>query len=145
MTLVKLNNKPAFGRFFDDDFVRDFFHAPATATRTNTAAPQVNVLENDNAFVLEVSAPGIAREDLKVNVDGKRLTVSYEHNAEGNNEQTGKTIRREFVRSSFSRTFNVPQSVNLEAVEAAFENGVLTLTLPKREEVKPLTRQIEIR
>ena len=145
MTLVKMNHKPAFGHFFDDEFVRDFFHAPPTANRMNTAAPQANVYETDDAFTLEIAAPGIARQDLKVNVDGKRLTVSYDHAAENNSGQTGKTIRREFVRSSFSRTFSVPQSVSLEAVEAQFENGVLTLTLPKREEAKPLTRQIEVR
>ena len=145
MTLVKLNQKPAYGRFFDDTFARDFFNAPAAFNRLNTSTPQVNVHESDTAFTLEVVAPGIDRTDLKVNVEGKRLIISYEHSTESTTESAAKTLRREFALTSFSRSFTLPNSVNPEAVEATFANGVLTLTLPKHEEAKPQARQIEVR
>ncbi|MEL7340480.1 MAG: Hsp20/alpha crystallin family protein [Bacteroidota bacterium] len=141
MKLAVRNNRnyPTFNSFFNDFFGEDFgvFHGGAT--------PAVNVKEEDDKFLLEVSAPGRNKEDFKLEVNNKILTISSEWKEANETEEAGKYTRREFRYGSFQRSFTLPNTVDGYHIKAHYENGVLSLTLPKREEAKEKgARLIEI-
>ncbi len=140
--------------FFGRD-MNDFFGQSAMQN-----VPAVNVLEHSDGFRIEVAAPGLKRDDFKINLNHNNLTISAyreersESPSNGNNGdgQSGgqdrdreRYTRREFSYSSFQRTFMLPGSVDAENIHAKYEDGVLRIEIPKREEakVKP-PRQIQI-
>lgn len=135
MTLVKFKKQaPAdfMNTFFNDVFTHDF---PAFNRVVRNSSASVNVLESDQAFLLEFSAPGFAKENLKVKVEGDTLTVTGE--AKTNDEQTERNYkRREFIHQSFSRSFTLPDNIDAEKIEGKYENGILLVTLPKKVEGK---------
>lgn len=98
-------------------------------------APSANIKESEEAFEIELALPGFKKEDFKIEVQDKSLTVSSESKTE-NEDSTENYIRKEFSFNSFSRSFRLPRTVDSEQIVAEFENGILTLTLPKREEAK---------
>lgn len=106
--------------------------------------PAVNVLESENAFKIELAAPGLKKEDFKVNIHENTLTISTEKKAE-TEETEGNYTRKEFNFASFKRSFTLPKSVDGEKIVATYTDGVLGLELPKKEEAKPKEpRLIEI-
>jgi HSP20 family protein len=106
----------------------------------------VNVKENQDEFLIEVAAPGMSKEDFKIEVNNNVLTISAETKKEEKSEDEGYT-RREFHYSSFCRSFAIPKNeVDESKVKAVYKDGLLTITLQKREEVKPKpSRVIEIK
>ena len=141
--LMRTNNLPSLIENFFGRDMNDFFN-------TNTPAlhnvPAVNVIENENGFRIEVAAPGLKKEDFKLNLNHNNLTISaYQETKNEEQDKNEKFTRREFSYSSFQRTFTLPTSVNADAIQASYTDGVLKIELPKREEakVKP-ARQIEI-
>ncbi|MCO6483467.1 MAG: Hsp20/alpha crystallin family protein [Flavobacteriales bacterium] len=106
-------------------------------------APRVNITENGDGFKLEMQAPGYDKEDLKLNLENDVLTISAEKEHEELKENERYT-RREFSQSSFSRSFRLPQTVDAEKISAEHVNGVLKVSIPKKVEVKPATKQINI-
>lgn len=105
--------------------------------------PRVNIVESNDDFRLEMQVPGFDKKDLKIEMVDDTLTIRGEHTEEQQNEDTRWT-RREFSRTSFERSFVMPQSVKADAIKADYMNGVLKLTIPKSEEAKPKTRTISI-
>jgi len=103
----------------------------------------VNIHEAANGFHLEVSVPGINKEDLKVNVDKGLLTISYDKKEETKQEDY-KTVRREFSNRSFKRSFTVAEQVDADNIQAKYENGILKLFLPKKEQVKETPKQVVV-
>jgi len=103
----------------------------------------VNISETATGFNLEVSVPGINKEDIKVNIEKGLLTISYDKKEEGKTEEA-KTIRREFSHRSFKRSFTVADEVNADAIQAKYENGILKLFLPKKEQVKDSPKQVVV-
>lgn len=105
---------------------------------SNSTLPAVNVSENEDEYKLDVAAPGMQKGDFKLNYDNGRLTISSEKKEE-KEEKDGNTVtRREFSYQSFQRSFTVPENViNADKITAKYDNGILHVTLPKREEVKP--------
>jgi len=91
-----------------------------------------------------LNAPGRNKEDFKINVDGGMLTISFEQKEE-KEQKDYKTIRREFHYQSFKRNFSLDEKINPEGIEAKYENGVLKLLIPKKEEVKIAPKQIAIK
>lgn len=137
MTLVKRTNNlfPAVPSFFDDFFVKDLTGWSNTNNAYGTSLPAVNIKEDENGFEVEVAAPGLAKEDFKVEVENDVLTISSDK--ESQNEENNYS-RREFRYSSFKRNFTLPENaVDVDKVQASYNNGVLHILLPKREEVKP--------
>ena len=114
-------------------------------TGADNTLPAVNILEDDDKIQIEVAAPGMKKEDFKINLDQNRLTVSAEMEEE-KNETNERYARKEFCYRSFSRQFNVPvETINGDQIQASYKDGILTLSLPKREELKPKpARMIEI-
>ena len=107
------------------------------------AFPRVNIVENDKGFKLELQAPGYSKEELKMNLEKDVLTISAEKEQEDLQENERWT-RREFAKSSFSRSFRLPSTVDADAIKAEHVNGVLKVSMPKRAELKPAAKQINI-
>jgi HSP20 family protein len=148
MTLMKRtqNYYPSFPSLFDKFFEGNMMDWNNwNYSSTDTTLPAVNVKENDDAFMIEVAAPGMTKDDFKVNYDNGRLTISSERKNEKKNEAENYS-RREFSYQSFQRSFNVPENiVSGEKISAQYKDGILNITLPKREEVKPKpSREIKI-
>ncbi|WP_246343593.1 Hsp20/alpha crystallin family protein [Adhaeribacter radiodurans] len=138
---------PAIPSFFDDMLTRDWFNWPVSQHSNNWSVPAVNVKETNDSFELEVAAPGMNKQDFKVELDNNLLVVSAQ---KGNNyeeqDEKGNFARREFNYQSFSRSFNLPERlVKGEEISARYQDGILHISVPKTDEakVKP-AKQIEI-
>ena len=97
--------------------------------------PAVNITEQKDDFRVELAVPGMKKDDFQVDMDGNLLTISCE-TKETKEEKEAKYTRKEYNYSSFSRSFTLPEEVNRDKVEARYENGILKLVLPKKEEAK---------
>ena len=143
-TLVKSNrhNHPASNFFFDDFFGRDFFNFPAVEKKVEATVPAVNVKETDEAFIVEVAIPGVNKEAVKIELNENVLSISSETKKE-ENEQNEKYTRKEYSYSSFRRSFTIDEdAINTEAIDAKFENGILSIALPKKEAKQPEQKKI---
>jgi HSP20 family protein len=125
-------------RFFDDDFWG------MTGTPYRSHVP-VNIKETDTTYELEVIAPGLKKQDFHLDLTGDLLTVSFEHKEE-NKEENEKNgwLRQEYKAQSFNRTFNLDDSVDATKAMAKYEDGILHLSIPKKENAKRLSRNIPI-
>lgn len=101
----------------------------------NCRKPAINIFESENDFRIELMLPGFNREDLKINFHNEMLTVRVDNKETVSSEKEAyKYARREFDVYNFEKQFKVPQSVNIEGIDARFENGILNILLPKKEE-----------
>jgi len=133
-----------------NNLIDSFINHNFAKTDCSTASkPNVNIIENENDFELQIALPGISKENINISVDGDLLTISNttEEKSEtksGENEKETKFLRKEFSFSSFKRTFTLPETVNATEINASNENGILTITLPKKEEAKAVKKTINI-
>ena len=149
MTYSKFNQVPAsasINKWIDTLFNTTL--ADAMGTDFTVSTPSVNIVEHDNQFVMQLAAPGLEKSDFNINIENDYLVISTEKKTE--KEETsnnGKFTRREFNYSSFKRSFPLDDKINVEGISANYENGVLHITLPKKEETvkKPGTTTIEIK
>ena len=102
-----------------------------------TNVPAVNISENKGDYEVSLAVPGMKKEDFNIDVEGNMLTISAERE-EKKEEKEDRYSRREFNYTSFSRSFSLPEGVNKDKIDASYENGLLTLTLPKTEEARKL-------
>ena len=103
----------------------------------NSTLPAINVLENENEFMIDVAAPGLRKEDFKINLNNGQLTISSEQNDEKTEEKKGKYTRREYSYQSFQRSFTLSNNlVDADKIKASYSDGILHVSLPKKEEVK---------
>jgi HSP20 family protein len=146
MTLVKFNpfapvngfnHINALDRLFSDLFADDY------SVKTRLATPSVNITEKDDLYQLAVAAPGLGKEDFKINVEDNTLTISADKKVENETKEGEKVIRKEFGYTAFKRSFTLPENVAVENIKAAYENGVLNVHIPKVE-VKKVAQTIEI-
>ena len=140
MTILKrngnlLNPLPVL---FDDFFNRDLFNwENSNFSDTNTSIPAVNIKETSENHEVEVAAPGMSKEDFKVELDGNTLTISSEKSSRNEEPETDRYYRKEFSYQSFQRTFTLHKGiVDIENIQARYENGLLHLLIPKKEEAK---------
>ncbi len=129
---------------FDDFFGTDQY--PANYRRHDyKSLPAVNIFEGDNEFTIEVAAPGLEKKDFKIALDNDCLTIASIREDENQENQDNYT-RREFRYSNFSRSFTLPELVDAENITASQKNGVLSVSIPKKEEAKAKpVRQIAIK
>jgi HSP20 family protein len=141
MNLVKRNNSNSnfFPAIMEELFRPDWMGGSQNSNNFNV--PPVNIRETDNSFEVELSAPGKAKEDFHIELDNELLTISSESKTE-NTVEDGKFTRREFSHSSFRRSFTLPESVKEDDIKAAYENGILKISLPKREEALPKPKRL---
>ena len=141
MSIVK-RNPMLFPALMNDIFKPDWFGG---MENLNKNVPAVNIKENETGFDLELAAPGFKKDSFKIEVDKTILTISSELNTENIGEEHNYT-RREFFYSAFKRVFTLPDTVDQGKINANYEDGILKLTLPKKEEALPKPkRSIEIR
>ncbi len=105
--------------------------------------PSVDISENENAFVLKAELPGVSREDINIDINNKTLTLKGEKKFEEKTEKENY-VRVERSYGSFSRTFTLSDKVDTENVKASYKDGVLEVTLPKKEEAKPREIKVEV-
>lgn len=113
----------------------------------NFSTPKVNIKENLATFVVQIVAPGFSKENFSIELEEKTLKVSAqtpEINEKETDEQKDSYTRREFKLTSFERSFTITDTIEVENLSAAYENGILEITLPKKEEVKAVKKMVEI-
>jgi HSP20 family protein len=134
-TLAKVSER--MPSVFDDFFKpwNDVFDAGLTGRLMNI--PAVNITEQKDYYLVSLAAPGLKKEDFNIDVDGNMLTISSSKE-EKKEEKEARYTRKEYSYSSFERSFTLPDEVNKEKIEARYENGLLKLVLPKKEEAKKM-------
>lgn len=142
-SLIRKNRNffPAFSRFWDDD---DFFNrglmnwGMPDFSNADTTLPAVNIRETENSYEVEMAAPGMKKDDFKIELDNNVLTISSEKTDESEEDsKNGKYSRREFSYQSFQRSLNLPKEVvDEDKIEAHYKDGVLQLSIPKKERAK---------
>jgi HSP20 family protein len=147
MTLVKFNPTkqnngsllPGFNDVFDSIFNDTF-----SDDRMTSRVPAANLSESEDHYHVELAAPGLKKEDFKLNLERNVLNISVEQQSENNNTQKNYS-KREYSYSSWVRSFTLPESADAERIEATYTDGVLKVDIAKREEAKMVRRQIEIK
>lgn len=136
MSLTRRNDFfPSMYHLFDDMLTRDLWDSNNSST--NTTIPAVNIRETNDSFVVEMAAPGMNKDDFRVELDGNLLTISSEKKLEQEQKEGERYTKREFSYQSFQRSFQLHKDVvDADRIEARYENGVLHLLIPKKEEVK---------
>jgi HSP20 family protein len=143
MSVVKYHRYPgnSLSRLFDEFFNNDLSR---TLVGENVkSVPRINVLEKDNQFVIELAAPGLNKEDFQLHLEKDVLSIKADRQVE-NEENTDRYTRREFSYHRFERSFHLPKTINQEGIEAKYENGILNIHLPKKEEAVILKKEIAI-
>lgn len=142
MTLVQYNrpkNNLMSKRFSD---IMDEFFNDAVNTRRDNFVPGIDIAETDNQFEISAELPGMKKEDIDISLDNSRLTISGERSLK--EEEEGKTFHRvETSYGSFNRSFQLPDNVDEESIKASYEDGLLHITIAKRED--KVKKQIEIK
>jgi len=144
MTLMRFSNQypSLFDRFFDNDL---FDWSRRNYSNTNTTLPSVNIKESNDDFEVEVAAPGFTKNDFKIELNHDLLTISSEKEIENETKEDQRFSLREFSYQSFSRSFTLPNTADSDKIGARYENGILHIIIPKREEARPKpARQIAI-
>ena len=146
MTLVKFNKKtgrpssPVFSNLFQDLFDNDNFFRPFPE---RNSLPAVNISENNENYHLELSAAGFSKNEVELTVEDSTLTITGKRE-ERHEESERKFSRKEFSFQNFKRSFSLPENVNQDSIKASFENGILTIELPKKIEEQKQSRKIEL-
>lgn len=141
-TLMKRNNLSPAMTLFEDFPGRGLFDWLDTSgigrTSDSNTLPRVNISENGNDFRVEMAVPGMKKEDFKVELDNNTLTIQAEvsENSDDNNHENGGYTRKEFSYRAFTRSFYLPNTVENDKIEAKYQDGILRLVIPKREEAK---------
>ena len=136
MTLMRFNSRypSLFDSFFDNEL---FDWSNKNFSTTNTTVPAVNIKEDQDRFEVEIAAPGLNKKDFKVELNNEVLTVSSNKEIKNEHSEEGQFYKREFSYQSFSRSFTLPNTVHNEKISAKYENGILMISIPKKEEAKP--------
>ena len=142
MAIIRRNGDlfPTLPRLWGDDFyTKDFLNwGLSNYSSSGTSIPTVNIRERKDSFEVEMAAPGMSKNDFSIELDGNTLTISAERNEEREEKRDQeKFICREYSYQSFQRNFNLPKDVvDIDKIKAHYENGVLQLSVPKKEAAK---------
>ena len=146
MTQIKFHrpqraNAPVMRSVFDE-----FFNSFPTFSDTNTSnrLPAVNISESEEAFNIELSAPGFAKDEFNVEIEENTLVITGEKKEEQEHKEKNYT-RKEFSYVNFKRSFTLPENANAEKIEGMYENGVLFLSIPKLKESQRISKRIELK
>lgn len=142
MRMIK-RNTGLFPSLFDDWFIENRLDREDYET---FSIPAVNISENLSIFAIEIAAPGLEKNDFSIELDKQVLTISSKNNSEdvSSSENKRNFKRREFNYGEFTRSFKVPETVNMNEIGANYENGILSITLPKKEVEEDIKRMVEI-
>jgi len=146
MTLVKLNPEKKNNALLPgfNDIFESFFNDSFISDRMVTRVPAANISETSDHFHVELAAPGLKKEDFKLNLDKNMLSISVEQRSENNDDQKNYS-KREYSYSSFVRSFTLPETADDNSIEAEYTDGILKINIAKKEEAKSVRRQIEVK
>jgi HSP20 family protein len=146
MTLVKFNNNKGANALLPgfNDVFESIFNDTFLSDRIVSRVPAVNISETDNAYHVELAAPGLSKQDFKINLDRNLLNISVENQSE-NREEGKRYNKQEFSFQSFVRSFTLPEAADHNGIEASYENGILKVEIKKKEEATLSSRQIELK
>ncbi|QYA25775.1 Hsp20/alpha crystallin family protein [Gramella sp. MT6] len=143
MSLIKRNETGWLPSVFDDMFRTDWLGGTTNVNSIGTSIPAVNIMETEDSFNVEVAAPGMTKEDFNIELDNDVLTISSEDKKENETtDKNGRFTRKEFSYSTFKRAFSLPDSVDSAKISASYNNGVLEIALPKKEEAKVQAKRL---
>lgn len=126
-----------------DDFFNEFYSFPySTSSKGRDLIPRIDISETDSGYSLEIELPGVNQRDIDINIDNHILTVKG-HKEEKSDEKNKNYHMRERYYGSFQRSISLPANIKDEAIDAHFENGILHIKIPKKEQGK--TRKIEVK
>lgn len=139
MSLVKYSNHTPshYNRFYNDDLFDEIFNwNNRQVSKQRNTSPSVNIKENEDGFTLELATPGLNKKDLSIELNNDILTIASKQKEEKNETKENYSLR-EFHHQSFERSFTLPDSVNSDGIKAKYEDGILSVFIPKKEEAKP--------
>ena len=139
MNLVKRNNENRVFPTIMDELFKDLMGGTQYVQKT---LPPVNICETEKSFTIELMAPGLEKKDFDIQVDNALLTISAERKGEQAVQEEVKYTRKEFTFASFKRSFSLPETINEEGINASYQNGILAITLPKKEEALPKAKRL---
>lgn len=148
MTLVKFapSNTNKVLKSTYNDLIDSFFYSDQFLSKSSiNRVPAVNIFEDENEFTIEIAAPGLKKEDFKINLEKDQLCVSA-LNVDSLNENNSvkKINRREFNFSDFTKTFTLPETVDSNKINAEYKDGILLIQISKKEDLKIQAREISI-
>ena len=144
MSITKWNNSNSgLTNLFDDLISKDIWNwGLANNSSTNTTLPAVNIRETNEHFEVEMAAPGMKKEDFRIELEGNELRIGSEKRTEDEMKEGERYTRREFSYQSFQRSFTLPKNVvDVDQIHAKYENGVLYLLIPKKKKKQNKNRQ----
>lgn len=131
----KFADYPAWSSWIDSVFNNNSSSIIIPNYNTGISLPKVNIRETEDAFYVEMAVPGMQKEDFKIDLNNKILSIASKAN-DNNQATSGKYYLKEFEYASFKRTFTIPEVIEEELIKAGYENGILSVMLPKKEEAK---------
>ncbi|MCW5515974.1 Hsp20/alpha crystallin family protein [Muriicola sp. Z0-33] len=137
MSIIRRSNL-VFPSLMDEIFKPDWFGGMENSGGT---LPAVNIKENEKDYELELAVPGMKKDDFNVEVDNNIMTISAEAETESKVEEENYT-RREFSRTSFKRSFTLPETIDEDKIDASYVDGILKFTLPKKDEALPKPKRM---
>ena len=144
MTLIKWQKeRPARTLLQAGDLFNEFFNDFNAINTPRWNSPAVNIVEEETSYRIELAAPGYRKEDLNIRIEDDILVCSSDRKQESGQHPV-KYSRKEFSFNTFTRKFNLPENVNTTLIKAQYENGVMSIHLPKKTEQKPVAKSISI-
>ena len=137
MTLMKWTNNPVLNEMLNGMQRRPY------QNDYNFNRPAANIIDNENDFTIELAVPGMQKKDFKINIEKEILSISVE-NQESKEKVEKNYSRREFRYDGFCRSFSIPETINQDEIKADYKSGVLSIRLPKSEEVQQKSKEIKI-
>ncbi|MDR4988763.1 MAG: Hsp20/alpha crystallin family protein [Bacteroidales bacterium] len=138
MTIIKWNRRPMLSDMLDEMFEKNF---STGFERKCGCVPATNIIEDNDTFVIELAAPGMKKEDFRLEMENNVLSIVFEKKEEEKTE--GEYLQREFHMDEFTRSFTMPKIADVENIKARYDNGILYVSIPKIEKAK-LSKQIKV-
>jgi len=142
--IVKVSSP--FGSFLDsfDEFFTQSWYPTTITNIKNKGIPATNIKENEDGWKVELAAPGVSKENFDIKIEDKRLMVKYEEK-DFDEDEVNNYTKREFVYSAFTKTFILPEEVDVNNISGKYEDGILKLTLPKdKKKIEDKVKTIKI-
>ncbi|MCG8576006.1 MAG: Hsp20/alpha crystallin family protein [Flavobacteriales bacterium] len=148
MNVTKRNNYPVFGDMMANFFEDDFFQ-PFATNRKSISVPKVNIKENDKEFTVEAVLAGMKKDEIEIDVKENQMKIVAEKKTNKTEEKKEGTTKekytlKEFSHTKFQRSFTLPKGIDKDNIKANFEDGILSVSIPKKEPKAPKTRNIKI-
>ena len=138
MTFLRMNHMPVYSHLFENLFDQNTLGNPSNEV---DFIPAVNISEDQSGFTIELAVPGMKKDQVKISLENRKLTVMNDQKSEVSEDR--KFTRQEFITGRFKRVFTLPETIDVEAVQADMKDGILTVVLPKKENVR-VVKQIDI-